>query len=314
MNYRLLGRTGLQVSELGLGTVSLGVDYGIPAPNDFGRPDCEDAIRLLHHAADQGINLFDTAPAYGESERLLGQALGKRTHCVLATKVAVPRDADGRPLRGRGLAAAVRESLERSLRPLRRETLDLVQIHNATLDVVLEGEMAEVLQMAQTAGKIRWIGASVYSEREALAVIEAGCFAAVQVAYNLLDQRMSERVFPAATAAGVAVVTRSPYLKGVLTPKAQWLPDTLRDLRFAVDRACETLASSWDEMPAVALRYCLAAPQIASVLIGPRTISELDHALAAAAQGPLPPECARRARALALRDERLLNPATWPIP
>ncbi len=100
MPMRTLGRTGLQVSAFALGTVELGLDYGISAPGHGGRPPQEDAIRLVHSAIDAGINLIDTARAYGASEEILGQALKDRRHkVVLATKV-VTQATDGISLTG----------------------------------------------------------------------------------------------------------------------------------------------------------------------------------------------------------------------
>jgi len=314
MNYRTLGRTGLRVSVIALGTVSLGVDYGIKVPGEFGRPTKSEAIRLLQQAADAGINLFDTAPAYGESELLVGQALGSQPECYVATKVSIPRDTNGIPMHGTQLRQAVQSSLESSLRALRREVLDIVQIHNATVEVIARGEMAQALLDARQHGKLRFLGASVYTEAEASAVIEAGCFDVLQVPYNLLDQRMARRVFPAAQQAGVGILVRSAFLKGALTAKAQWLPPDLAELREAVEQAKDVLAGSWQALPEMALRFCLSAPQMATVLVGVRTLSELRQALKAAEAGPLQAELLSRVPVLALREERLLNPSYWSVP
>jgi len=314
VDYRSLGRTGLQVSSIALGTVSLGVDYGLRAPGEFGRPSDADAIGLLQHAADAGVNLFDTSPNDGQSQRLLGQALGHRPDCLFATKVSIPKDADGNRTHGKELQDAVHTSLAASLRSLQRDWLDIVQIHNATVEVISQGEMAQALLDARQQGKVRFIGASVYTEGEALAVIEAGCFDLVQVAYNVLDQRMAERVFPAAERAGVGIMARSAFLKGALTPKAQWLPPELAELRQAVEGAREVLGASWQSLPEMALRFCLSAPQVATVLVGARTLVELKQALTAVEAGPLPTYLLTRTQTLALTDEHLLNPFYWPVP
>ncbi len=313
MNYRLLGKTGLRISIVALGTVSLGVEYGIEVPGEFGRPTEAEAIRLLQQAADAGINLFDTAPAYGKSEQLLGVALGSHHECYLATKVSVPIDSNGNPMHGPGLRQAVLYSLESSLRALQRDVLDIVQIHNATLDVIAQGEMAQVLLDAQQQGKVRFLGASVYTEAEALAVIEADYFDMLQVAYNVLDQRMARRVFSAAEQAGVGIMVRSAFLKGALTAKARWLPPELTELRQAAERSKDVLGGSWRSLPEMALRFCLSAPQVATVLVGARTIQELKQALAAAESGTLPEEVLARTPSLALTDEHLLNPSYWPV-
>ncbi|MBI3491613.1 MAG: aldo/keto reductase, partial [Acidobacteria bacterium] len=241
MNYRPLGRTGLTVSALSLGTVSLGVDYGIDVPGEFGRPDEAEAIRLLHAAVDRGVTLIDTAPTYGESERIVGLALGRDPRVMIATKVSGAVGADPRVgpggHAGPPLRQAVGASIESSLRALKREVLDIVQIHNATRMMIDEGAMTDALLDAQRHGLVRVLGASVYGEDAALAVIRAGHYAVLQVAFNALDQRMARQVMPAADAAGVGVIVRSAFLKGALTPKAQWLPESLAPLREAALRA-----------------------------------------------------------------------------
>ena len=308
MKYRSLGRTGLTVSALSLGTVALGVDYGIAAPGEFGRPDEADAIRLVRAALDRGVTLIDTAPAYGESERIVGRAVGRDPRAIIATKIntAVPVVS--------GFSRTVIASLESSLRALDRDVLDIVQIHNATRAVIDEGAVTEALLDAQRRGLIRVLGASVYGEDAAMAVIGSGVYGVVQIVLNALDQRMLADVLPAAVHAGVGVIVRSAFLKGALTPKAQWLPEPLTPLREAAARARDLLAGgSWDRLPEAAMRFCLSVPGIASVLTGARTIAELDEAIAAEAAGPFDPSTLATAAPLALTDERLLNPSHWPV-
>jgi aryl-alcohol dehydrogenase-like predicted oxidoreductase len=309
VNYRPLGRTGVTVSALSLGTVALGVDYGIAAPGEFGRPEEADAIRLVRAALDRGVTLIDTAPAYGDSERIVGRSAGRDPRAIIATKVALSHPAPSH------LAPShIRTSLESSLRALDRDVLDIVQIHNATRAMIDEGVVTEALLEARHRGLVRVLGASVYGEDAAMAVIGSGAYGVLQVALNALDQRMLQDVLPAATEAGVGVIVRSAFLKGVLTPKAQWLPGPLAPLRDAAVRARDLLAGgSWDRLPEAAMRFCLSVPRVASVLAGARTIAELDEALAAEAAGPFEAQVLSSAAQLALTDERLLNPSHWPV-
>jgi len=313
MRENPLGRTGIRVSAISVGTVSLGLDYGIEKPGDFGRPQEPESLRILCHAADSGINLFDTAPAYGTSEGLLGRALGDRAGCIIATKVMMPKDPDHEPLRGARLCDQINKSLHRSRNALRRTTLDIVQIHNATVDLIEEGEMTACLKDAQREGLIRFLGASVYTEEEAMAIIASGSFDTVQVAYNILDQRMARHVFPAAFRAGVGVLVRSALMKGILSRKAEFLPPGMDRLREAAIRARDELAGTWEAMPAIALRFCLAAKGVSSILVGVRNESELVDAIAAEKVGALPDSLVRKARSLAIKDESLLDPTRWLI-
>jgi len=308
MKYRELGRTGLKVSAIALGTVSLGLDYGIDAPGQFGRPDELSAIRLLRLAADRGVTLVDTAPAYGTSERLIGCALAANKRAIIATKVTPPAD-------GANVRAAIDASLDASRFALGRETLDIVQIHNATVDTITKGEVAEALIRAKRRGRIHFVGASVYGATAAMAAIACGQFDVLQIAFNVLDQRMAADVLPAADKAGIGVLVRSALLKGALTPKAQWLPAPLERLRTAAEQARDLLAEgSWDALPKAATRFCLSFPSVASVLTGARTAGELDVAIQAEAEGPLNDRVLHEAALLGLDDEQLLNPSHWPIP
>lgn len=311
---RLLGRTGLEVSAISLGTVELGLDYGIPMPGQYGKPDERDAIRLIREAFDHGINLFDTAPAYGESEELLGKSLSHHASCIFATKVTIPRDAEGRIVGRASLGRQIRRSLERSLRALRRENLDIVQVHNATDDAIRCDELWEVLSREKEQGLLRHIGASVYTPEEALGVIKGSCCDVLQIPFNLLDQRMSAEVFPAAEKTGVGLMSRSTFLKGALTTRARWLPPELTKLQEAVERVKTGFGLSWDELPQFALRFCLSIPWIATVLVGVRTAEEFLPVLDGMNHGPLPAQVIAVAQKRGTGNLRLVNPMHWGIP
>lgn len=302
-----LGPGKFGFSRLSLGTVSLGMDYGISTPDQHGKPPRESALELLEKAAAAGVTVFDTAPAYGSSEELLGEAFHDRPEIKIATKIGAPEPA-AIPVKD-----WVADSLDRSRRRLRRDRLDIVQLHSVSFELLREGSITDALVEARANGTIARLGASVYSEQEALFALASGKFEVVQIAFNVLDQRMAARFLPAANRKGTAVLTRSAHLKGCLTPKAQFLPEPLARLREAVDRLRSELGLAWEELPEFALRYCLSIPEITSVLIGPRTVEELNTALAAAYAGPLPESVLNRMTDFALDDDALLNPSRWPI-
>lgn len=311
MKYSELGTTGLRVSALAVGTAAFGLEgYGIPVPGDPGVPPLE-AVQSLQCAADSGINLFDTAPGYGRSEELLGQALAGRRDCLVATKVSITSDIG--EISPSELAKRVNTSLENSLRALQRDVLDIVQIHNATRRILQEGDLVSCLERARSAGKLRFIGASVYGEENALAAMRTGKIQVLQVAVNLLDQRMRVRALADAKMAGVGVLVRSALLKGALTSKAQWLPESLRPLSQASERARDALGTTWESLPTVALRFCLSLDAVQSVVIGVRNRSELQDCLAGVTAGPLTPELMDRAYTLALDDECFVDPTHWQL-
>ena len=309
MKYSPLGRTGLRVSTLALGTAAFGLEnYGIQEPGEAGLLSEDRSIALVRAAVDRGINFFDTARGYGASEAVLGKGLNGDSSCVVATKVSIPvADRDSTEL-----TTTMLGSIETSLKALRRDVLDIVQIHNATQDVLERGEVLDVLERARETGKLKFIGASVYGESSALAAIRSGRVDVLQVAVNLLDQRMLTTVLPAARKKNVGIVARSVLLKGVLTERARLLPDGLRDLSEAADQMRHALGETWNSLPGTALRFCFSVPGVHSVLIGLRTLPELVFALAAQEAGPLDVAAMQKADLLKLNDEQLLNPSLWP--
>jgi len=311
MDYIALGATDLRVSRLGVGTAAFGLDsYGILTPGE-GNVDRAVAIANIHRAIEGGVNFFDTAPAYGCSEEILGRALADHKDCLVATKVPIPANL-GEISRSE-LTHRVNETLDESLRRLGREVLDVVQIHNATVEVLQQSNLVSCLERAREAGKLRYIGASVYVEEAALAAIATGKIQVLQVALSLLDQRMRDMVIPKATAAGVGVLTRSALLKGTLTKRAQWLPPSLRALSQASERAVRELGTSWESLPGMALRFCLSVDGVHCVLSGVRNSAEVEDCLEACAAGRIAPVLLAKAYGLRLRDERLLNPSLWDL-
>lgn len=292
MNRRLLGKTGLTVSEIALGTVELGLDYGIGP--DARRPRYEDAARILNRALDLGINFIDTARAYGEAEAVIGRAIaGRRREFILCTKVLPSGD--------------TRASVETSLRLLCADVLDIVMIHCRADQPVAPPEVIEALFRLRQAGTVRFLGASVYGEAQALEAIGAG-FDCLQVAHSVLDRRPETRVLPEAAACGVGIVTRSVLLKGVLSRRAASLPASLAPLA----EAARSLGQPLEQLPELAYRYLLALNPPHTLLVGASHVDEVEAAVRFAGLGPLPAEEMTRIRARPMLGDEFLNPGRWP--
>src|SRR5206468_4280804 len=169
MRYRPLGRTGFSVSEISLGTVEIGMPYGIARDGVAPPPDEAEASKLLHCALDLGVNLIDTARAYGESEAIIGRALrDRRKEFFLVSKVLSYHDQN---LDCAALRERITSSVHQSLALLQTDCVDVMMIHSAPVEAIKGGEALSILKKLKQQGHIRAVGASVYGEEAALAAI-----------------------------------------------------------------------------------------------------------------------------------------------
>jgi len=215
-HYRPLGSTGLLVSPLGLGTVKLGRDQGVKYPNGFSIPDDEQARQLLALARELGINLIDTAPAYGVSEERLGPLLaGQRDDWVIVSKVG--EEFENGQSRFDFSAEHTRFSVERSLRRLRTDRIELVLVHSDgnDLDILHNSGVYQTLADLKHEGKILGFGFSGKTVEGGLLALEQGDCA--MVTYNLNEQ--AERpVIDYAAAHGKGILVKKALASGHLAP------------------------------------------------------------------------------------------------
>ena len=310
MNYRRLGRTGLQISEISLGTVELGLDYGVPVAGEHLRPAEAEAARLLNRALDLGVNFIDTARAYGASEEVIGRGLkSRRREYILASKL-VPIREEGQS--DRELREQVKVSIVASLRALQTDVIDLLQTHHTPVDVVAAGRVVAAMQEAQAAGDVRFIGASTYGEDAPLAVLEDGRFDTLQVAYSLVDRTLEERVLPLAQARDIGVVIRSVLLRGVLTHRYKLIPPALAELKAAIGRLDALVGGEAGSLPELAYRFVLANPAVSTALVGTARVAELEAALTFADRRRLPPALVAAIQEINVSDRSQLIPSNWP--
>ncbi|TBV01001.1 aldo/keto reductase [Phytopseudomonas dryadis] len=256
--HRPLGSTGLNVSPLGLGTVKLGRDQGVKYPNGFTIPDDAQARQLLELARELGINLIDTAPAYGTSEQRLGPLLrGQRQDWVIASKVGEEFDAG--QSRFDFSSEHTRLSVERSLKRLETDYLDLVLVHSDGDDLsILRNEAVyQTLAELKQAGKIRGFGFSGKTVEGGLLALEQGDCA--MVTYNLGEQHERTVLDYAAS-----------HAKGILIKKA-----------LASGHAC--LGAGVDPVRA-SFELIFAHPGVTSAIVGTINPLHLAHNVAMAAE------------------------------
>ncbi|WP_297989363.1 aldo/keto reductase [Anoxybacillus sp.] len=211
MNYRRLGDTEMEVSEISFGTWAIG--------GSWGQTNDTDALKGLQHAIDAGVNFFDTADVYGDghSEELLAKATkGKEDDIYIATKFC--RAGDIYDFRTYS-EEKVREYCEGSLKRLQRERIDLYQIHCPPFEILKDGQVFEVLDKLKQEGKIRYYGVSVETVEEGLFCLTNPNVKALQVILNIFRQKPLERLLPQAKAQGVGILARLPLASGLLTGK-----------------------------------------------------------------------------------------------
>lgn len=293
MQYRTLGRTGIKVSPYCLGAMM----FGNP-----GNPDHEDCIRIIHKALDFGLNFIDTADAYGrgESEEVVGKALkGRRDSVVISTKVHHPMGDD--PNQRGSSRRWIMRAVEDSLRRLQTDYIDLYQIHRPTPDTDIEETLSALTDLMR-AGKIRVIGTSTFPASD---IVEAqwvaerrglARFRVEQQPYSILNRGVEREVLPACQRHGLGVTAWSPLAKGLLTGKyrkGQRQPDTLRAKYFPkmmsdersldmIEQLLSLAQSAGLSLTHMALAFVVAHPALASAIIGPRTMEQLDDLLAGA--------------------------------
>jgi len=299
VRHATLGRTGITVSRLTLGTMMLGA---------WGNPDHEDAVRLIHTALDAGVNFVDTADMYsaGESEQIVGKALkGRRDDVVVATKVHFPMGEDAN--RRGNSRRWIRQAVENSLRRLDTDRIDLYQIHRPDPTTDLD-ETLSVLSDLVREGKVMAIGSSDFPAEQ---IVEARWvadrrghvpFHTEQPPYSIFARGVERGVLPTAERHGVGVLTWSPLASGWLTGRYrshnplelnefrrnylshkfdQSLPGNVRKYEV-VEELVKLADEAGLSLTHLALAFVLSHPAVDSAIIGPRTQEQLTDLLAAA--------------------------------
>jgi aryl-alcohol dehydrogenase-like predicted oxidoreductase len=294
---RQLGRTGVEVTSLGYGAMELrGAPQG-PAVDD------EDAGQLLHALLDAGVNLIDTSIDYGRSEELIGRYLGdRRDEFFLASKcgclLEMPADATP-PFPHDFSADNVRAGVEQSLRRLRTDRLDLVQVHMSPSPEQMQADgTLEALTALRDEGKIRFIGMSG-TQPNLRDQIAMGLFDVFQIPYSAV-QRENEDLITAAAAAGAGVLVRGGVARGAPAEDKSWAVRTIGLEEGEAQRRWE--ASRLDDLldgmsrHEFVLRFTLAHPGLSSTIVGTRSLDHLQSNLEIAAKGPLPPDLYEEAK------------------
>jgi aryl-alcohol dehydrogenase-like predicted oxidoreductase len=296
MNYRRLGRTGLEVSEIGYGAWGIGGTGWIGADDD-------ESLRALDRAIDLGLNFIDTALGYGagHSEELIGQTVRRRSETVHVSTKVPPKNRQW-PARADSHADEtfpgdhIRDCTERSLRNLGLERIDVQQFHVWHDNWLEQGDWFETIEALKQEGKIGAFGVSIndHQPETALKLVRSGRADTVQVIYNVFDQAPEDELFPATQEHDVGVIVRVPFDEGGLTSSIT--PDTgfpdgdFRAHYFRGDRkqqVADRVAAIVDDLgieagqiAETALRYVLSHPAVSTVIPGMRSVRNVERNLA----------------------------------
>lgn len=296
MERRPFGRTGLEVSALGFGGAELGFDAGVT----------EDRVAaLLHPAIDQGLTVIDTASAYLESEQLLGRVLaGRRERVHLFTKCGAT---DGFA-RSDWSARGIRAQVEASLRALKTDRVELLQLHSCSVEVLQRGEAIETLEALKREGACRFIGYSGDGAAAAWAV-RSGRFDALQTSINVADQQGLDEVLPEAVTRSMAVIAKRPianvaWRTGDRPPADSYHHEYWRRLS---ELAFDFTRLPLPEAVAIALRFTVFQPGVSTAIVGSSSPGRFAENAKTLAAGALPPDWERR-----LRERwRAVAPPSW---
>lgn len=293
------------LSKLCLGTAQLGLPYGIA--NRTGKPGPGESRAIVRTALEGGITAFDTAPAYGDSEIVLGRLLGEAAaRVVVVSKIPAlegPRDEAA-------IAARIRAGVVASISNLGLARLPVLLFHRFA-DVLENGGAAlKAAGKLKDDGLVLMLGASIYTPAEAEACLAIPELEAIQAPFNLADGRLPERgFFRRAAALGRTVFVRSVFLQGLFLMDET--PAYLGDFAPHRERREAVRARAGLAWPELALRYALSFEGVASIIVGVETAAQLRDDLAVAARGPLPATLRDEILALGSAPESVIDPRRW---
>ncbi len=313
MKYRVLGRTGLKVSEVGFGAWAIG---GNAHGNSYGPTDDKASVAAVRRAVELGCTFFDTADVYGwgHSEEVLGEALeGRRDDVHIATKVGGDFYHGG--VRLNFDPGYIAFALDRSLKRLRTDHVDLYQLHNPPAETMGDPATYDVLETLKAENKILHYGVSIHEPLEGLLCIEAGKPETLQVPFSLFRQEWIDELFDAARKADVGLIAREPlgngFLAGKIPPTAKFAPGDIRQhwpagmvaaRSLAARNLAKLLARNGRTPAQAALRFVLAFPEIGTTIPGCKTPAHVEENLAASEAPPLTRQEVAEARDQYARD------------
>jgi aryl-alcohol dehydrogenase-like predicted oxidoreductase len=272
-----------------------------------------EAIYLLHTAIGEGVNFFDTARLYGESETIMGNAFkDRREKVILETKCRHLRDANGKLFPQGELTNFIEASLTESLHALQTDYIDVFMLHYGDEEILQREKIADTFLRLKKSGVIRATGVSVYTPQETSIAIDAGAWDVIQLPFNLMDQRQKV-LFPMAAEKGIGIIIRSVLLKGLLSDRVRNLHPALVDVEQHIQRYSDLLGEAATDLPTLATKFALSFQEVSSVLVGIDRLDYLYKSIQAASGDSLYRETVSKANELAYPNPDFLNLHQWSL-
>lgn len=311
MKRRLLGRTGLSISEIGFGGVEIGIPYGIGVEAKAEMPVANQSVQILKKAVELGMNFFDTARLYGDSERLLGIALKDvREQVVIATKCVHFRDTNGVIPEYDSLLQIINDSLNKSLSTLQTNYIDIFMVHYADMEILQNEDVCKIFSDLKNEGKVRHIGVSVYKAEESLYAVRSGIWDVIQLPFNLLDQSHSI-CFEEAKERGVGIIVRSVLMRGLLTDKVFKMDEALVEVKQNIEKYRKIAKKYFRNFPEYATKFALKYSEVSSVLVGIDKEEYLMASVSSTIGDDLSESVFEVSKKLAYPNPEMLNLAEW---
>ena len=309
MQLKEIGNTGVKISRIGFGCASIGCEYGMKINGKACILLEKETSGLVDYAINNGMNFFDTSPAYGRSEEILGKALRDKRHSVvIGTKLALILEDGALPPKS-VIEKKINDSISRSLKLLKTDYIDILQLHEADKKLYCS-DVLNVLYKLKKQGKVRLIGASTYGIDMPKAALEREAFGTLQVAYNLIEQQ-TENVIFMAKRQDVGIIVRSALMKGILTDKRFRISPELNPIVKHIEKYNPFINEDIKSLSDLAVKFVLSNNGVTSTVLGMDKKEYIDQAVKNADTEPLSSETMNRLKKLKYPDQSFIDMKKW---
>lgn len=311
MNYFTIKDKNYRLSQFTVGTVQIGKTYGI---DTLGKPSDEEARSILKYALDNGINVFDTAPDYGDSEEIIGNFLSNyhRSDIYVVTKLNCHFYDKNIWENKEIISKKIREDFNLSCKKLGLNKIPIYLVHSAHSAFRNNGVVLDILTEIKHEGKIGSVGVSIYTGDELKKCIEDERVEVVQIPFNILDRRLSvSGLLEMAKKRGLAVFARSTYLQGLLLMEPERIPKHLGEAVKFIEELRRIARISGRSIKELCLKYVLFVNGIDSIVVGINSIEQIKENIKVFDSKPLKKETIKAIDRIPIPPEYILNPGMW---